>query len=151
MDDLKPYLAFFVGGITLWRVVSLILKERRVDFWPKVRGTIFYSEVLDESGWHGSRYGFSYKADVNYRFEIDDISYKGTGIGLDENSYILKFLAQKTVTKYPKDSEVVVYYNPDDPNESYLVKGASISTYAFLTTLGFIFLGVGFYELLIKK
>ena len=150
MDDLTPYLVILAGGIALWKVASLILKARSIDFWPKVRGKVVISLVDDQSGMNGGSYQFSYKAEVIYRFEVDNVGYKGSGIGLDESSYFMKFLAKRIVEKYPENSEVIVFYNPEDPHESYLKKEASLLTYFFLSTIGFVFLGIGFLDILFK-
>lgn len=151
MDDFAPYIAIAIGCYLTWKIIRTVLKDRRVDDWPKARGVVSRSEVINESEWRGSRYVISFSAEVDYQFDTEEDSHKGSGIDLMESSFFFKFFASKVVQKYPVDSEVTVYYNPDDPNESYLERDSSLYSYLLLSVIALFCLGHGIYRLFLEK
>ncbi|MDP3441963.1 MAG: DUF3592 domain-containing protein [Ignavibacteria bacterium] len=90
--------------------------------WPTVKGVVLNNEVSGHrsSGNKGSK--TTYQASVDYKYEVggkkyfnNTISYKGA-----DASYLGAMREQQ---KYPVNSEVAVYYNPKNTQQSVLDPG----------------------------
>ncbi|MDP3441966.1 MAG: DUF3592 domain-containing protein [Ignavibacteria bacterium] len=103
--------------------------------WPSVRGNILKSEISERrySGTKSSGRKTEYHASVDYQYEVigkmyfsNSISYKAS-----KTSYSAAMIE---LQKYPENSGHVVYYNPENPEESVLDPG--------MGTLNLIFIGL---------
>ncbi len=112
--------------------------------WSTVNGIVFRSEVkiTRESSRSGgtSRTTYSYQPLVSYQYLVNDKQFTGETIryGLVTN----KPRAEKTVGKYPLKTEVIVYYNPDKPEQSVLEPGYS-GGLLFMPVMGLVVIGCG--------
>ncbi len=113
--------------------------------WPSVNGIIFHSEVkvTRESGSRSgatSRTTYSYQPVVNYQYLVNDKQLTGETIryGLVTN----RPRAEETVAKYPLKAKVIVYYNPDKPEQSVLEPGYS-GGLLFMPVMGLVVIGCG--------
>ena len=108
--------------------------------WPTVEGQIISSDVVG---------GRIFQPEVGYSFTVDQKSYMGNTdlkVPYFGPSSARKEVAYKTVADYQVGSKVDVFYNPADPEESYLKPGATWDQYTRLS-LGTLFYGLGVFGL----
>jgi hypothetical protein len=113
-----------IGAAILLYARSIAGKARRSLSWPSTEGMISHSAVLYRPG-AGSddRDPGTYAPDVCYRYKVRGMSYSSSTITLADFSSTAR-RAQSIIDRYPDQSSVVVYYNPADPAESLLERGA---------------------------
>ncbi len=102
--------------------------------WPAVPGTITVSQVTISTDEDGA----TYYADVQYKYVVNDRWYTADTVNFGEYGSSNRSRADKIVARYPPDSQVTVYYNPDDPDTAVLEPGLSWGSYfGFLMSLAF--------------
>lgn len=134
-----------MGTVTFVIGIQEFIAAKNSTDWPSVNGIVFRSEVevtedrrSRSSGTSTSSY--SYQPVVNYQYFVNDT--KNTGDTIRYGLVTNKHMAEKTVAKYPKKREVVVYYNPDKPKQSVLEPGYS-GGLLFMPIMGLIVIGCG--------
>ncbi len=75
--------------------------------------------------------GIKYSPRITYRFSVDGRDYTGERhtqqtIGYPHGS------AEKVLTKYPASSTVQVYYDPANPQDSFIQKGAGSAVWGMV-------------------
>ncbi len=107
--------------------IYLISKGRQSNSWTSTNGIITKSElgILKFTG--DSSLEYNYRADIEYKFTIDDqiISSKQAFFG-DELYHGNKSRTTKLLSQFPIAKTVTVFYNPNDVQESVLIRGSSI-------------------------
>jgi hypothetical protein len=93
-------------------------KLRSRETWPQVMGTIRKAEVIRDTGPDSSGYFVS----VLYDYSVDGAPHQGSKIGLRQRAYIRKTTAQAVVDRYPPNTTVPVFFNPEKPSEAVLVR-----------------------------
>ncbi|HOY09751.1 MAG TPA: DUF3592 domain-containing protein [Candidatus Omnitrophota bacterium] len=111
------------GGIVYLGYLSYV-KSRASQSWPAAQGAVVSSEVTahrsrSRKGHHRTSYG----ADVRYEYSVNGVQYSSNKISFGEYRTHNRGPAQATVDRYPPQAEVVVYYNPDKPEEAVLEPG----------------------------
>lgn len=89
--------------------------------WPTVTGIITSSSADAD--------GTKYIAHVSYTFNLDSVSYSSDKILYSGTYRSNKSSAEAVTSKYPLDSQVKVYYNPDDPQRACLEPEIPIHIY----------------------
>jgi hypothetical protein len=94
-------------------------KVSAINNWPSIPGTVVSSQVVSRSDGEGGT--TDYPA-VTYSYSVVGSNYKGSKIapGMEVGG----MGAAKTVARYPVDSKVTVYYNPENPADAVLEKKA---------------------------
>lgn len=92
-------------------------KSLEARTWPRVKGQILSSRVLKTPGSKPT----VYRAQIVYQYSVNGQSYSNNRltIGSELNSGRPK--AQKRCNNYPSGSEQDVFFNPLNPEESFLV------------------------------
>jgi hypothetical protein len=133
MDKFPVLFAVLCGGffwiITLAGGVGLVLFSARSKKkaglslqWPSVRGTITTSEVRtgsssDEDG----NTSYSYYPQVKYTYAVAGKAYAGKQISFGgTQGYNSPNPVQPILARYPLNTTVPVYYNPEKPSEAVL-------------------------------
>jgi hypothetical protein len=106
------------------------IRFRKEKSSPTVLGTIQQSRIIEyhHRGWELSE-GWpetSYFAEVVYTFIVDGVLYKSTDIDFGVHSGNISYSkgqAQEIVDRYPKDTQVTVYYKSGNPKYSALEIG----------------------------
>ena len=117
---------FLLGGYQLLQ--GLTTKD-----WPAAPGKILSSQVQSGNRTSGgpvrSRKGSSkrYSVDVRYRYEVDGQEFEGDRLRFGNVSYKSRSKAQKVMNRYPRGKEVEVFYDPENPQSSVLIKGIGLS------------------------
>lgn len=132
--------AFFVGG-----VVAIIFgirnrkKATESQNWPKVMGKITRAEIVEELD--TDEEGFTsktYKPEIEYQYTVGDNEFTSTRISFGgTRTYSSNKKAEETLTNYPLNESVSVFYNPQDSSESVLIQGTK-------GTMGLIIVGIVF-------
>lgn len=104
----------------------------RTQDWPSVPGRIISSEIesrdsRSRSSGGRSRTDTDYSVKIRYAYEVAGQSLEGTRIQYGYQSHDGRASARKEQSRYLPAKEVQVYYDPDNPSRSVLVKGAGTS------------------------
>lgn len=128
--------AFFVG-VSIWKIIQ----ESAASKWPTVRAEIMSSRVetgqVDNVKGGDSRshsyhsVGYFYPK-VQYRYQVsgneytsEDFSPSGHWVGDKEK-------AEELVFRFPAGQKVDAYYNPQNPQKSYLVVETPMGNWGIL-------------------
>jgi hypothetical protein len=129
-----------VGAVVAFYFGKPIVDNAKASLkWPTVEGRVTVSTVERKR----SSDSTTYAANVGYEYEVDGQKQLGDTVWFGGNfSSSNSGLARETVDKYPAGSQVQVYYNPEDPNQSVLEPGAFWTTY-MVYGIGLLFFGIG--------
>ena len=131
-------IGFFMSLYNFW----LIVKAKSTENWDETTGVILSSKLIDYTS--VGETDSTFKPTIEYSYIINGKEYKSRRIYF--GSHIMhsynKRKSGKTVEKYFKGKEVVVYFNRFNEKQSVLEKGIK---YQIVTgfLLGIIFLGIG--------
>ncbi len=124
------FLAFMgSGGRLVFLAIDGMREAGESASWPRVEGKVTRSEMnvstrKDEPG-RRTRSGTKfYEASVEYEFEVNGMTYRGSRIAAVKDMNAKEARAQKTLDKYPVDRRVMVSYKPDDPSVCVLEPGS---------------------------
>jgi len=94
------------------------LAKDTAQSWPGAMGTVLMSSVQSK---HTGR-SISIYPVVVYQYEVNGKTYQSQTIKAGEQFFNVRVMgqAQETVNRYPIGAQVMVYYNPADPQESAL-------------------------------
>ena len=118
-------------AIALWIFRSV----RARKLWPSAPGMVTGGAIRQRTSGVGEEESVSFIPVVEYRFEIGAAAYTAAGIGFGETGYGSRAMAEKVLARYPAGSVVNVYYNPANPNQTFLEAGGGV--------IGWIMLAVG--------
>jgi len=140
-SKLVPSLFVLVGaGLSYFGVLRVVQAKASED-WPSTSGRVL--ESLVESRFSNrANAGLVYEAEVLYEYAIEGTTYKNNRVTASDWGTDDPGRAQRTVNRYPKDADVTVYYRPDDPEQSVLEPGTSVTT-AIMPVMGGGFLIIG--------
>ena len=125
------------GGIFLFGVRSLLRAKESVN-WPSTFGEIVQSSV-ESSRSSGSNSSTTYKAEVLYEYMVKAVTYNGNRVAFGDYGSSNPSHARKIVNRYPKDTKVLVYYMPENPEEAVLEAGIKKQAF-FLPAFGLFFM-----------
>lgn len=121
------FVLLFVIGIT--SIISGIKNKRKASQsqnWQRAKGIITNAFVqesrsVDDEG----DTTYTYTPSVEYQYQVGPYTYTSTRIAFGSNkSYNNRRNASKALEMFPIRSGVIVYYNPNDPNEATLQRTA---------------------------
>jgi hypothetical protein len=93
-------------------------KLRTAQSWKQATGAIRKAEVIRDTGPDSSGYFVS----VLYDYSVDGMPHQGRRVGFRSRAYIRKKSAQAVADRYPADASVAVFYDPEKPSDSVLVR-----------------------------
>ncbi len=140
-----PWSAVLLGILALYVGISNVLNARESSSWPSVEGKITKSEVrirVGSSGEQSVSSSATYHADIEYDYAVEGENLKGTRIAFGDLGTADPADADTIRDKYPKGTDVTVYYKPKEPQLSLLEPGLKISAW-FPVFFGIPFLLVG--------
>lgn len=118
---------FIVGGFFALKYGQKSINTAKASTdWPSVQGVVAHSEVVRSRDSDGDT---TYKAEVIYDYVVNGESLESNKrrIGATSSSSNSSG-AYKVTRKYPKASDVTVYYNPEAPEEAVLEPGVFIES-----------------------
>lgn len=113
-------IAFIIFGISFFK------KSIASENWYQAEGIIVSSNVRTN---YEENHGKTYSADIEYQYNVGDVSYNSEEVSLGDYSSSNKNHFQKIVDKYYIGKVVIVYYNPEKPSEAVLEPGLTIVPY----------------------
>ncbi len=118
-------IALLLAGIVFcYFAGSLVARGLEKKQWPVTNGTIVESLVTGEKR--------AFQPQIRYEFYLDSTRYENktdlhiSGFG---NKRSRRDNAKRIAGEYPVKKSVIIYYNPEDPGESYLRTGPYWSDY----------------------
>jgi hypothetical protein len=139
-----PVLAIVVGGAGIGQYVQTRRLAHESERWPSAAGTITLSAVA--VGTRETEKGRSYNvysAEIGYSYRIGNSEYRGHAVGWGWDAYHgSPESAEAAIAKYPKGANVIVHYDPLDPERAVLDPQAPTGRAAPLV-FGLVFGGVG--------
>lgn len=142
-----PWLLIFIGLIVLAFGIKKVFVAAASKSWPTVPGVVVESGVAANPPAAGSPRqtqdkSTGYGAHIRYEFTVDGKKFQGDRIGPVDYSASYKSRVDEVVTRYPKDGEVTVYYQPGNAAECLLEPGVVFQTW-LLPALGGVLLAAG--------
>jgi len=135
-------LPFLLVGIFIFGLgMRDVMRANDSKSWPTTVATVQESTVktnVDEEG------GSTYYAQVLYDFEVNRFAYSGDQVAFGDFSSNDSERVKEIVKRYPEGNEVVVYYQPDNPDLSVLEPGLTARAWV-IPSFGFVFLIVGIF------
>ncbi|SRR5579871_2699961 len=114
-----------IGALLLRAALSFSAKARASQDWPTAPGEISHSAVLWQTQTSPTQAREStFKADICYRYKVNGKSYSSSKIRVLDLA-ATRGSADEAVGRYPDNSSVQVYYNPEDPSDAVLEPGSS--------------------------
>jgi len=116
------------AGLAYWGW-NILQNARASASWPTADGIITSSEVTHSTDSDG---GDSYSPEVTYTYTVDNVNMENDTIKFGENSYSSSRKADGIASNYPVGKNVIVYYDPEKPDQSVLEPGVSAGSYIVL-------------------
>ena len=116
-----------VGGWYTYQLFTKPMadKAEASESWTKTEGAIIHSAIEKNRGSKGKT---TYSADIRYEFYVHDSLFEGYRVTFGNVSRSSSDNAKETLRKYPVRKKVDVYYDPEFPGESVLIKGGNMWT-----------------------
>ncbi len=125
-----------VQGVFFWAsfyALTVMLYSLRfqinVRSWPSTAGELV-DEKINEFGYAHAHSHKEYKVSLIYKYTVEDREYTGTRLSPwlfitnDNAAFILKKQLNSVARK--SDGSVLVFYNPKNPQKSFLIKPGRI-------------------------
>jgi hypothetical protein len=106
------------GSFLIYIAIKNILLFRKAKSIPSVMGTIESTTITTVKG--SADDGNTYYPEVKYKYVVDGVLYESEGIDFIGQSWPSREKAQSIINKYPRYSQVRVYYKPENPKSSSL-------------------------------
>lgn len=115
----KWFFIIMLIGSSLWSIylVSLILEGMETKEWPEITGV-----VISSKGQRIDHDKERYILEIEYEYTVDGKSYSSQRVS-SSNKMLTMSEKDELLEKYKPQSEVNVYYDPDNPRDSYLING----------------------------
>ena len=119
------FVLFGQGVLNTVRGILIISKWGRSQSWQRIEGEIVQSEVSNFTFLsYGSRRGkliTNFLPEIEYEYRVHLVSYKSKQLYWVQNlSKQTLEKAEEFASQFPLGKKVLVYYNPDKPQESVL-------------------------------
>jgi len=111
---------FIFDAIFLGIIFFTQRKVAQASSWPSTMGTILMSMVQWRSSGSSSTSGANYPV-VMYSYQATGQVYQGNKVA--PGPEVGGMGANKVVARYPMGTQVMVYYNPENPSEALLERG----------------------------
>ena len=105
-----------MGGLMLYAARAMARQVENAAGWPTTTGRVLSSEVVVQRSQEGS----TWVPVVDYEYEVEGRRYQSNGIAIGGATGMLKSYAERTVARYPKESDVTVHYAPTNPENACL-------------------------------
>ncbi len=127
-----------VGGLATVGTLVDLRSAKRSAAWPQVQGKVLTSSVVKKGGGESNYYS----AEVEYEYAVDGIPYTSDRVRFGGVS-AGKRTAKQVVERYPWESTVTVYYDPQQPASSVLEQKVEIGGNTVALLFEIMLVGVG--------
>ena len=133
-----------LGAFLLYKADQSRKKAGASQGWPSTQGQIVDARV--DRSMHTDSDGdtdYSYTPRVEYTYEYGGVNYRNNKVAFGlAQGYNSQAKAQEVISRYPVGSEVPVYYDPSNPEDSVLERKAGSFTTTLVIGIIFIIIGV---------
>ena len=112
---------------------------RASESWRHTTGTITRSDLLRKDSTDSAEYHVS----VLYDYLVNGVRHTGKRIEFGSRGFARKKRAESELAKYPVNSNVVVYFNPEKADEAVLVRSAPYNTLYLILGMLLLVLALG--------
>lgn len=115
---------FFVGGfgvvliMLIFAIITTGRQKSALKEWQSTTGIITASALERRS--RGTNRGYANYAAIRYSYQAGGQAYQGTKFDL--GPALRDKEAKKLIARYPVNTQVTVFYNPQNPSEAVLEK-----------------------------
>jgi hypothetical protein len=123
-----------------------IRQKNRVEAsqsWLSAMGTITSAQVVQNL----TTDSVEYNVLLRYEYVVNGIGYSGQRIGFNSRAYLRKKGALAQLERYPVNSQIMVYFDPQKPADSVLVREAPFSTLYVALGIGSLAVAAGIFVL----
>ena len=119
-----------VGYLAYKYITQPMAREAKASSeWPCTKGTIISSELKKEKNSDGK---YMYTASILYRYEVAGKQYSSTTVSAVDGSTSVASKVKSKLRKYPEESKVDVFFDPEFPDSAMLEPGMSLITSVLL-------------------
>ena len=136
MSTLVVVMFFLTGIWFIYLGISELHLSRASYRWPSVTGQVVGGEIAYTSDTDAPP---TYTPIITYEYVASDRRYTSQQVSISSGSYHAESDAVQVINTYPINSQVTVYYDPDQPD--FAVLELKTSGYGVLIA-GFIFAGL---------
>lgn len=97
--------------------------------WSKGQGQVISGELLSQTDSEGDT---SYRALVTYFYYAGDQRMTHDRVRFGDSIYSGRGSAQDTLDKYPPETAITVYYDPDDPQNAVIERTLTTGIWGFM-------------------
>jgi Protein of unknown function (DUF3592) len=134
----KLAIALSVSGVCALASLWSLFFQYRVWNWPYTYGELLGSEVKAVGGKEWAKTDQDYHAVVDYRYQVNGIEYAGnrlSAMAMVASHNAKALLARQLKGVEFQEDQVKVYFNPENPKKSFLIRGSL--TQVVVTLIGF--------------
>ncbi|MEH6650874.1 MAG: PLP-dependent transferase [Motiliproteus sp.] len=114
----------------VFQLLGQVKDKYQARDWPDTEGVISLASIADTrrleykeiDGYKTGREVVEYSLVVSYDYNVDGIAYQGNRLGFVENKTRSLSSVESLLTEFSPGKSVKVFYNPDFPEDSVLVK-----------------------------
>ncbi len=134
-----------VAAAVVWSLGTLMVSLGLVSYlldvaaaysaakWPTAEGQVVSSRAV-----RGCGKGSSYYPEIIYRYAVEGMEHVGRRIAFGESGCGSESSVQLLADRFPSNSAVKVYFNPQLPSDSVLIVGAvSANTWLCIALMSF--------------
>ena len=134
---LKVAFAFLIAGtiLLLYDIKGLVDGYNSMK-WPSASGVITKSEIETTLIPFKNRYREHYSPLVEFSYQVDDATYTSSRINLGKELGGPKEFLEGYIISYPIGSDVISYYDPENPALAVLEPGIAPITCMYAGTGG---------------
>jgi hypothetical protein len=116
-----------VLGVAAFCMLYQYFRTRSRHAWPHTEGRLLTARVAEgtQPDKRGKPFD-AYWAEVSYGYTVSDVELKGSRIAADTTYYTKSGPAENIVKVFKPGQKISVYYNPQKPEESFLVPGGVV-------------------------
>lgn len=122
-----------LGFFCLWAALKMLKLKRKLRGWKKIKATVLSKTVEERKILSGTDLN-NFRISVEYQYEVDGKFYTNNIFYAEEieNAEVsmLKRMAQKKIDTLQQ--EIIVFYNPNNPQESYTIHKNLLFAYLLL-------------------
>ncbi len=126
----KQGIAFFASLYALLLLSYSVVYQLRVRAWPSAKGVLMKAALTKVAGTDNVTSNQEYAASAHYEFYVGDVAYQGRRVSpwVVVASHNAGFVLEKQLRHIRKhdDGTVDVFFNPKNPNKSFLVKPGNL-------------------------
>jgi hypothetical protein len=122
-------------------LLGAVYKRNRLRLsmdWTQGSGIIRKVEVIRDPGPDSN----GYFVNVAYDYSVGGANYQGKNIGLSRRAFVRKKSAQAVADRYPVNSPVAVFYDPEKPSDCILVREAPDTIVMTVSGIGLLGLAI---------